>query len=210
MVVATDSSGATGSTNITFTIITYTVPTVTVMQPTNNSLFAPGSYTITANAVDQVGLNLTALALYMDGSMVATNTAGSTSNSISLTTNFNAGTHSIYAVAADLNGSTNSATNTVTVAVLTQPTVYFTNYNGYAINSSIYQDGMALIAVASSPLRAITNVQFFDNGTSLGNGTTAAFAITNWYAANWQNASSAAIPLLLSLKTPWESQIRTH
>jgi hypothetical protein len=159
------------------------------MQPTNNSLFAPGSYTITANAVDQVGLNLTALALYMDGSMVATNAAGSTSNSISLTTNFNAGTHSIYAVAADLNGSTNSATNTVTVAVLTQPTVYFTNYNGYAINSSIYQDGMALIAVASSPLRAITNVQFFDNGISLGNGTTAAFAITNWYAANWQNAS---------------------
>ena len=187
--IAIDSNGTRATNTVTFSVTAYTPPQIT-LTPANGSLTAFGSNTtITATAVDRAGQSITAMALCIDGVQIAAN-AGSP---VSYATNFPIGAHAFYATATDLSGSTNSATNTINAAVLTPPSITFTNYNGFAVRSSVYQDGMPLIAVVTPTLRPITNVSLYDDGTFLGGGTTNAFGSastsSNWYAFNWQSAA---------------------
>jgi hypothetical protein len=183
--IAIDSNGTRATNTVTFSVTAYTPPQIT-LTPTNGSLIAFGSNTtITATAVDQAGQSITAMALCIDGVQIAAN-AGSP---VSYATNFPIGAHAFYATATDLSGTTNSATNTINTAVLTPPSVAFTNYNSLPLYTSVYQDGTPLVVIATPSPRPITNVAFYDNGNFLGNGSTNVFATNNWYALNWQNPS---------------------
>ena len=188
MAVAMDSHGSSGTNTITYTITAYTTPSIT-LSPTNGALVSTTNTTITASAVDEVGQTLTSMAIYIGSVKVATNAGGSSSNYLSITTNLAQGTNLIYAVATDLSGTGYSSTNALNAQPFTPPVVTITNYSGNPVYTSIYQDGMPLVAVASSPVRSVASVQFYDNGTLLGNGTTSYFSIARRYAFNWQSAS---------------------
>jgi len=188
MAVAMDSHGSSGTNTITYTITAYTAPSIT-LSPTNGALVSTTNTTITASAVDEVGQTLTSMAIYIGSVKVATNAGGSSSNYLSITTNLAQGTNLIYAVATDLSGTGYSSTNALNAQPFTPPVVTITNYSGNPVYTSIYQDGMPLVAVASSPVRSVASVQFYDNGTLLGNGTTSYFSIASLYAFNWQSAS---------------------
>jgi len=85
-----------------------------------------------------MGTNITAMALYLDSSQVAT----SSNTPITYTASLSAGTHYIYGSATDWYGNYQQRDKHSYRA--NPPTAYFTNYKGQSLYTSIYQDGYAV------------------------------------------------------------------
>ena len=200
----TDTVPLTTKVTNTVTVLANVTPLVVINNPTNNAIVGTGySFSISATATDEEGQNITGLSVVFNGSAIGT-TSGTTLTASS--TAPAAGSYTYYAVATDPYVTGYSATNTLVVSPV--PVIAFTNYYAlisnqvivWTLNTNIYQDGSPLVVIPTSTAHAVAGVQFYDNGTLLGSGTTNAFnggindagvmvtgVHTNWYAFNWQN-----------------------
>src|ERR1017187_8019183 len=149
-------------------------PTVSITSPTNGASFtAPAIVPITATATDSDG-SVTNVAFY-DGATFL----GATNNTpYSVTNTFAAGSHALTAVATDNGGlSTTSVVVSITVSVgNVPPSVTITN----PADNSVFgnTDTITIGASASDSDGTVTNVQFFDGLTSLGNRTTSPYSVS--------------------------------
>jgi glucose/arabinose dehydrogenase len=148
-------------------------PTVSIDSPTNGAAFtAPANVVITATAGDSDG-SVTNVAFFDGGTFL-----GETNNMpYAVAASLASGGHTLTAVATDNLGlSTTSAVVSVTVNVANvPPSVTITNPIDNAILSS--SANVTLRASATDSDGTVTNVQFFDGLTSLGNDATSPFTL---------------------------------
>jgi hypothetical protein len=139
-------------------------PTVAITSPTSGASFiAPATITIQADASDSDG-SVTNVQFF-DG---VTSLGNVSSSPYNLTVSLAVGPHTLLAVATDNSGGTTASLVTVTVtANNAAPTVTITSpTNG---SSFIAPATITIQADASDSDGSVTNVQFFDGITSLGN-----------------------------------------
>ncbi|MEI7898932.1 MAG: Ig-like domain-containing protein [bacterium] len=116
-----------------------------------------------------------------------------------------AGAYTVYAMATDnASGNATSVTNTFTVADLV-PTVSITN----PANNAIYFPGSSIvIGAAAADDSAVTNVDFYGDGSLLGSATAAPYTATWVGAANgphalkavaWDNAGQAVTSTVVNI-----------
>lgn len=140
-----------------------TPPSVTITNPASGAIFiAPANVTIQASASDSDGTVTNVQ--FFDG---ATSLSNVTSSPYQIVVGLALGSHTLTAVASDNLGATTTSAPPVTVTVKTNalPLVEITNPT----------NGAALIAPATFTVQAsasddgsISQVEFFNNGTSLG------------------------------------------
>ena len=162
-------------------------PTVAITSPTNTqSFFAPANVTITANASDSDG-SVTNV-LFFDG---VTLLGGTNNAPYTITTPLAIGGHALSAVATDNLGlSTTSGVVNITVGVLNlPPTVTITNPANNAVLSS---SANVSIGASASDDGSVTNVQFFDGSTSLGNDAASPYFVTVRLAAGLHHLTAVA------------------
>lgn len=162
-------------------------PTAAITSPTNNQSFtSPATVTIVANANDSDG-SVTNVEFF-DGATLL----GSTNNApYTITIGLALGSHALTAVATDNLGlSTTSSVVNVTVSILNiPPSVTLTNPANNAILSS---SANVSIGAAASDDVSVTNVQFFDGATSLGNDTTSPYSVSLRLAVGLHNLTAVA------------------
>src|SRR5262249_1081669 len=148
-------------------------PTVAITSPTNGASFiAPATITIQATASDSDG-SVTNVQFF-DGN---TSLGNRSSSPFNLTVNLAVGSHALTAVATDNLGATR-ATLPVADTVITNgpPTVAITSPTNGA--SFIAPATITIQAAASDTDGTVTNVQFFDGNTSLGNVASSPFNLS--------------------------------
>jgi uncharacterized repeat protein (TIGR03803 family) len=163
--IATDNLGAsTTSSPVTVTLIANSPPSVTIANPVDGStLVGPTIVTIQAVASDSDGS--VANVQFFDG---VSPLGRVTSSPYSLSVNLGVGPHTLTAVASDnLGGATTSSPVSVFVTANVPPTVSITTPTNGA--SFITPVEITIQAGASDSDGSVTNVQFFDGDTSLGN-----------------------------------------
>jgi hypothetical protein len=169
-VKATDNRGAaTTSAAITVEVVDNLAPTVSITNPPNNTvLTAPASFALTASADDNDG-NMVNVEFYNGASSLGIDSSDPYSVPI---TNLAAGTYLLSAVATDDGGA--KATNTITLIVNALPTASITGpTNG---QSFVAPANITLTALAGDSDGTVTNVQFFNGATLLGNDTSIPYA----------------------------------
>jgi glucose/arabinose dehydrogenase len=149
-------------------------PTVAITSPTNGASFtAPANIPITAAASDSDG-SVTNVSFF-DGATFL----GKTNNTpYTVGASLATGSHALTAVATDNGGlSTTSTVVSVTVSVANvPPSVTITNpADNTAFGNT---DTITIGASASDSDGTVTNVQFFDGLTSLGNRTTSPYSVS--------------------------------
>jgi glucose/arabinose dehydrogenase len=149
-------------------------PNVTITSPANGASFtAPANVAITASASDPDG-SVTNVQFF-DGAVFL----GATNNTpYTVTATFGAGNHALSAVATDDGGlsSTSSVVNITVSVPNAPPSVTITNPPS---NSSL--SGSANFSIGASAGDSdgtVTNVQFFDGATLLGNDTTSPYSLS--------------------------------
>lgn len=147
-------------------VLDRTDPTITLTEPTNNSIVNTPTFTIRANATDTHGI--AQVQFDMDGSTVATLTASPFSIDIM---NATPGGHQVAVTVTDRAGNTDSDSSQFTIDAL--PTVSFTS----PANMSTVQGDVQLTVNAADDI-GIARVEFFANGTSLGADTSAPYTRT--------------------------------
>ncbi|QNN47083.1 hypothetical protein H9L17_02640 [Thermomonas brevis] len=174
---AVDNAGAaTNSGTASITVTTPNVPpTVSLSSPANGQSFTTGTaVTLSANASDSDG-SIARVEFYVDGSKIGQDT----SSPYSLSWTSTAGSHSVYARAVDNAGAaTNSSTASITVAnanvapsiTLTSPTTS---------QSFITGDTVTLSANASDSDGSIARVEFYVDGSKIGQDTSSPYSL-NW------------------------------
>lgn len=174
MAVATDSAGiSANSSALSITITGNSAPTVTITSPpTGVSLVGGSTLTITANAADSDG-TVASVRFLANGNTIATATAAPFAVSWSPSA---AGSYVVVAQATDNSGNvTNSAGILVNVSSNQAPTVSLTSPgNG---SSTRVATGLSLSATASDADGTITGVQFFANGSLIGNDTSPPYSV---------------------------------
>ncbi len=154
-------------------------PTSSITSPSNNSEFDEGSsVNISASANDADG-TIASVKFYIDGALVATDNTSPYSYSTSTLT---VGTHAVYSVATDNEGATgqSSTINVIINEVSTgnsSPTVAITQ----PLNNSSIEEGndVTIIASAADSDGSVTLVEFFVNGSKIGEDNTSPYSI-NW------------------------------
>ncbi len=159
------------------------LPTVAVTSPTNNSNFVLGDViNITADASDNG--SVTQVEFFVDGISIGVDTV----SPYSVNWSSEVGTHTISAIATDNEGTIgNSGTisievisdspNELPVVSITSPTSGATFDQGTAIS---------IAANATDSDGAITQVEFFADGVSIGIDTSSPYSIA------WNNATASA------------------
>jgi Leucine-rich repeat (LRR) protein len=147
-------------------------PTVAITSPTNGASFiAPATITIQAAASDSDG-SVTNVQFF-DGNTSLGNVSSSPYN---LSVSLGVGSHPLIVVASDNRGGTTAALVTVTVNTNTPPTVAITSPANGA--SFIAPATFTIQAAATDSDGSVTNVQFFDGDTSLGNVSSSPFNLS--------------------------------
>jgi plastocyanin len=146
-------------------------PTVSITSPANNTVFSagPANITLQASASGNGGATVTNVQYFSN----VTNAIGSNTASPYLVVfnNVSPGTYALTAKAKDNNNlATTSSIVNVTVNN-TAPSVSITNPAANAVFASPAQ--FTVFASASDFDGSVTNVQFFVDGSSIGNDTTA-------------------------------------
>lgn len=161
------------------------LPSVSITSPSNGATVS-GAITVSADAADNIGV--TNVEFYADGKLIATDTSSPWSVSWNTSTESN-GSHSLHAKAFD--AASNSATSalvSVTVTAGVEDTTPPTTNLTFPTNGSSVSSSVVLSATASDNL-AVTKVEFFLDGASLGTGTAAGEA-GPWSLA-WNTTSVA-------------------
>ncbi len=163
-------------------------PTVAITSPANGQyLTAPANVTIVANANDPNGsvTNVT----FFDG---VTLLGGTNNYPYTITVSLAIGSHSLTSVATDNLGlSTTSSIVNMTVGVATfPPSVTITNPANNAVFSS--SGNLTISASVSNSVGTLTNVQFFDGSTSLGNDTNSPYSVSVRLAIGLHNLTAVA------------------
>ncbi|HBY60979.1 MAG TPA: peptidase S8 [Solibacterales bacterium] len=145
-----------------------TRPAVSFLSPSASATVA-GSITVSVSASDNVGV--TSLSVTLDGTAVST-----APNFTVDTTKLADGAHTLVATARDAAGNTGSASVSFTSknapADTIKPTVVITSpANGATIPSQ------AIFAASASDNVAVSSVEFFLNGASVGSVTTAPYTL---------------------------------
>ena len=167
-------------------------PCVFLASPDNGAT-VPSGFSIMANAVDSDG-TVTNVEFF-DG---ATSLGNAASSPYNLPVTLSAGTHTLSAVASDDAGAT-SPSATVTVTVNAAPSVTITN----PVNGGIFvAPAMVTIqASADDSDGTVTNVEFFDGATSLGNVATSPYDLSVILAAGSHTLTAIASDNLGATKT---------
>jgi plastocyanin len=164
-----------------------TPPTVSITNPPNNAVFAaPANVTIQATASDTGG-SVTNVQFIVGTTIIGNDTT----LPYSATTNgLPAGTYNVSAIAADNLGA--RATNSISIIVNAAPTVTLTN----PVNNAKFRApaNFQLQASATDSDGSVTNVQFFSDGSPVGNDTTPPFSfnMNNLAAGNYSFSAVAA------------------
>jgi PKD repeat protein len=173
--VASDNLGATkGTPPVTVNVVSNSPPTVAIINPTNGATFiAPATITIQATASDSDG-SITNVQFF-DGNTSLGNVSSSPFN---LSVSLGVGPHALTAVASDNLGATKATPLPVTVNVASNapPTVAITSPTNGA--TFIAPATITIQATASDSDGSVTNVQFFDGNTSLGNVSSGPFNLS--------------------------------
>ena len=153
-------------------------PSVTITNPANGAIYSTGAVvTISAEASDADGTVTNVQ--FFDGT---TSLGNDETSPFSITNTISVpGDHMLTAVATDnLGAMATSAVVTVTVQIATPLAVTITNpTNGAPITAGT---SLTITAEASGDNGVVTNVEFFDNTTSLGSDITSPFSITNTFS----------------------------
>ncbi|HWD91525.1 MAG TPA: Ig-like domain-containing protein [Verrucomicrobiae bacterium] len=151
---------------------------VSITSPTNNQTVSTYNFNVSANAAVVPG-SITNVAFYLDSVLTTNLTASPFTFTAS---GVPSGAHALSAVATDSNG--NSATSSVVnirVADLT-PSVTLTNP---AAGSQILAGSAVTLGAAATDDDAVTNVDFYVDGTLVGS------AIASPFSANWMATAGA-------------------
>ncbi len=178
---ATDSAGNTNiSTPVTVTVkncsgCTGTV-TVTITAPADGATVAQGTVTIAATASTNSG-SISNVQFYVDGAIVGTKTTAPYTiawNTLSLTPG---SSHDLVARGTDSAGNTGVSPK-VTVTIQNGGGGVTVTITAPGNGATVPQGLVTIAATASSLNGAITSVQFFADGTSIGTKTTAPYTAT--------------------------------
>jgi hypothetical protein len=151
------------------------LPTVTIINPTNNTPFGyPASISITADASD-AGTNISSVSFYADDEFLGK----VTSAPFTVTwTNAKLGKHTLFARAVDsLNQSTLSAPVQITVSQLL-PAVTITSPTEGQVFAAGSNVSITANVTEPNPSATIAKVTFYANGHSIGSATTAPYSFT--------------------------------
>jgi hypothetical protein len=145
--------------------------TVSITSPTNNQAVSIHNYTVSANATVVPG-TITNVAFYVDTALFTNLTTSPYTFTVS---GASAGVHTLQAVATDSGGNnaTSSVVN-VTAAEL-PPSVTVTN----PVAGSLLTGSSVLLGASAADDGTVANVNFFVDGSLIGNSTTSP------YSANW-------------------------
>ena len=172
--VGSDNFGiATTSAPVTLTIISDSVPVVSITNPIDGTtLIGPATVNIQASANDADG-SVTNVQFF-DGTAILGNVS---SSPFELSTILNIGPHTLTAVASDNFGATTtSAAVTVNVVNNSPPSVSITNpVDGVTL---LGPTSVTIQAAATDADGSVTNVQFLDGPNSLGNVSSSPFELT--------------------------------
>ncbi len=161
-------------------------PTVAITSPANGATFtAPASVTVTADAADSDG-TIAKVEFFSNGTKVGEDTTAPYSFTV---TNASAGSYTLTARAIDSAGAVvTSAPVGITVAAAnSSPTVSITSpANNAAFTAG---DTVNIAADASDPDGTVAKVEFFSNGTKLGEDTTAPYSFA------WANVAAGSYSL---------------
>jgi hypothetical protein len=189
--VARDAAGNTGSSSTAWVTVSNSTtadtsaPTVTLTSPANSAVLN-GTATLSANALDNVGV--TSVQFWINGSLAGTDTTAPYSMGWNTTVVANA-QHSIYAVARDAAGNSGTSTTaTVTVnnsaADATPPVVgAITPANGTTIS------GTATLAAAVTDNVGVVGVRFLIDGVQVGAEDLTAPYQTTWVTTSANNGT---------------------
>jgi plastocyanin len=161
-------------------------PSVLITNPPNGAvLTAPATFALQASASDSDGIASVqflqgATSLFIDTTFPYATTVN----------NLAAGGYTFSAVATDTLGA--KATNSINLTVNAPPTVTITNPPNGAV--FVAPASFTFGATASDPGGSVTNVQFFNGASSLGNDAIAPYAVpvTNLGAGNYTLSAVAA------------------
>lgn len=178
---ATDNSNAvstSGSVNITVGNLTNSPPVVSITSPSNNATFTAGSSVIiTANASDSDG-SITKVEFIRSGTRIGTDTSSPYSFTWG---NAAAGTYKLTVRATDNKGAvkTSSAVDVTVAASSTTNTPPVVSLISPANNSS-FAPGASITITANAIDQggSISKVEFYRNGTKLGQDASAPFSFT--------------------------------
>lgn len=172
-------------------------PEVTISSPLNGASFtAPAVISIVASAQDSDG-TVTNVSFFDGTTFLAKTTQAPYSASVGLP----AGSHALTAVATDNLGlsSTSSVVNVTVNGGNLPPSITLTNPVENAILSS--SAAVTLRADASDSDGTVTNVQFFDGATSLGNDSISPFTLSVSLAAGLHTLTARALDNFGSMTT---------
>jgi subtilisin family serine protease len=155
-----------------------TPPSTSITSPSSGATVS-GTTTVSVSASDNVGV--TAVGLYLDGALLATDTSPPFSF-VWDTTAVNDGTHSLQALASDAAG--NSATSTVVsvmvnngVAVTTPPTVAITSpADGSTVSKTVKINVSAVDAVQLQRVEAYVDGKMLSSASCVASTCTASFS----------------------------------
>jgi glucose/arabinose dehydrogenase len=167
------SPGGTYSYNRSTFVAPNTAPSVSVTNPINGAPFtAPANVNIAASASDTDG-SVTNVQFF-DG---ATSLGNDATSPYSVTASLAVGSHALTAVATDNGGlSTTSSIVNITVNIANNPpSVTITNP---VENASFSGSVNFTIQAAATDDGSVTNVQFFDGTTSIGNDATSPYSLS--------------------------------
>ncbi|GGN34888.1 Ig-like domain-containing protein [Deinococcus daejeonensis] len=172
---AYDAAGNTSTASQTFAVSIDNVSPAVTVQAAPLALSEPGSVTISANAIDDQAV--TKVEFYDNGTLVATDTTAPYAATVNYTGAAN-GTHTLTARAYDAQGNTAEASVSVTVNVdVTAPVV-----TGTATPALLTMPGTVNFAATASDDRAVSKVEFYDNGVLFATDTTAPYEASKAYA----------------------------
>jgi len=159
MAVATDNNN--GKRTNSITVVVNTLPSVTVTNPANNTVFAPpASFTVGASASDSDG-TVSQVEFFRNGTSIGIDTTSPYSANVS---SLGSGTYTFMAVATDNNNG--KTTNSISVVVNALPTVAITNPPAGSTFATPWSGPIQ--ASASDTDGSVVRVQFFRDGASLG------------------------------------------
>ena len=184
MAVATDNNNGKATNSIS--VVVNALPSVTVTNPANNTVFAPpASFSIGASASDSDG-TVSQVEFFRNGTSIGIDTTSPYSSSV---TNLGAGTYTLMAVATDNNNG--KTTNSIGVVVNALPSVTVTN----PANNTVFAEpaSFSVGASASDSDGTVSQVEFLRNGTSIGVDTTSPYSssVTNLAAGTYTFSSVA-------------------
>ena len=146
-------------------------PTIAIVAPTNATLSAPATVTLTASAYDQDGL-VTNVNFYLGGAFVGSDTTFPFQYT---TTGVAAGSYDFTAIALDQNGaSATSAVKTVVVTVANlSPTVAITSpANGANVRANA---NLSVLVAAGDADGSVTNVELYEGATLIASNAASPF-----------------------------------